>query len=100
MNKIYKIIKQKLRKTVQWIILKWHLFKKKTFLKPPPSFKYVNPFHSYYLKSWCYNNCRHDPEALVSMLKEGKPQMGISSVIDILEPCMEDKGLLQQGGKL
>ena len=31
------------------------------------------------------------------MLKEGKPQMGISSVIDILEPCMEDKGLLQQG---
>jgi len=35
---------------VQWIVLKWHIFKKKGLLKSLPSCKYVNPLQRSYLK--------------------------------------------------
>ena len=52
-NLVYKIKKQKLRKVVWWIILKWHFLNKKRFIKSLPSCKYVNPLQRSYLN---FNN--------------------------------------------
>ena len=49
---VYKIKNPKTEKSFRWIVLKWHIFKYKSFIKSLPSCKYVNQLGRSYLKTW------------------------------------------------